>query len=207
MIIVSVLLFSACTRQVPEPVDNNNTIENEETTVPNTGNEDTEEQEDIENQNDATHENNPALKLAWEGKVDGLDFQIGSLGSEIVEAWGMPDQYDYFLGGLYLQYEEQEIVFFTNGYIIDDEVDYGEVVIIGIFGHDKEIYNVKIGMTFKEIEAILGEPTSRNTPDENSDNELHHGMWTITYKSEKYTLVFQGSEENGPVSGANLRGK
>ncbi len=149
-----------------------------------------------------THENNPLLELARQGKVDGIEFGIGDKAKDIVARWGEPDRKEYFLGGKYYKYDDKNIVFFTNeGSVGEDgnEIDNGDVVIIGISGENRDVYNVCLGMTIDEIIAVLGEPTVTCAPEENEDSELLSG-WTFEYDVGKYTVCFEADTENSPVN-------
>lgn len=205
-VIISVFIFSACESHVSEfegnkNVKNSNIQPSNETKVYNDNNMEEEVEEITEY---ITHENNPLLKLACEGKVDGIDFGIGSYSGEIVEKWGMPDRCDNYMGGAYLAYDDKDVTFLTNTPMYDGKMEYADVVWIVIWGDSREIYNVRIGMTFEEIEEVLGRPSSKETPYENEESELYGGKWTITYDTGKYLLEFVADEENGPVDVAYL---
>lgn len=146
-----------------------------------------------------TNQINPLLNLAYEGKVDGIEFGLGTNSSEIVEKWGMPDEYDYFAGGVYLAYVGKDVVFFTDGYMIANEINHGNVKWIWIGKDNREIYNIKIGMTFNEIIEVLGEPDFIRNPQENENSEFYYEKWTIIYNVGEYSLVFLTNEEEGPV--------
>ena len=216
-IIISVFIFSACKSDISESEDNksvvneNNNIQNDNETKANQINtlekEDNEEQYNSENSNNEmgktaeyiSHENNPLLKLAYEGKIDGIDFGIGSYSGDIVKKWGIPDRYDNFMGGLYLAYDDKDVVFSTNTFMDDGQITYADVIWIGFWGENREIFNVRIGMTFEEIEEVLGRSSSKETPYENQDSELYCENWTITYDIGCYLLKFITEEVDGPV--------
>ncbi|WP_352420693.1 hypothetical protein [Proteiniborus sp.] len=98
-------------------------------------------------------------------------------------------------------------MFFTNAENINDEIIHGQVKGIGIFEEDKEVFNVRIGMTFDEIKEILGEPTYINTLEQNEESELAYGTWTIVYDTGGYEVEFVSKTENGPIDTVYLWGK
>lgn len=128
LIMLSLLSITACDRNASNKEDNIKEVEKEVNTQPedkiepssdnNIGEdydkENSDEKEIIndednneENYNEEnedttliTHEDNPLLELASQGRIDGIDFAIDSPTNEIIEEWGLPEIYDYFLGGL-----------------------------------------------------------------------------------------------------------
>ncbi|WIV12753.1 DUF4309 domain-containing protein [Proteiniborus sp. MB09-C3] len=224
-IVLGLLTITACDRNAYKKDDNKKEVENEI----NKQNEDEAkssnddkidgdhegknpdaDEDDNETSGDVTlitHENNPLLELALQGKVDGIDFGIGASTDKIIEEWGLPDEYDYFLGGLYFRYDDKNILFLTDAEKDDEEIIHGEVKCIGIFEENKEVFNVKIGMTFDEIISILGEPTYVNTFEQNEESELLAGSWTIVYDTGEYEIVFASNAEKGPVDVVYFWGK
>ncbi|WP_202710988.1 hypothetical protein [Sporosalibacterium faouarense] len=97
----------------------------------------------------------------------------------------MPNRYDNFMGELYLAYDDKGVVFSTNTVLYGSEIQYADVIWIGIYGDNKEICNVKLGMTSKEIKSVLGEPSYQNNPYENEAMELYDGEWTIEYEANR----------------------
>jgi len=155
-----------------------------------------------------THEDNPLFELARQGKVDGIEFKINTSTDEVIEKWGLPDVYDYFMGGLFLSYEDKNVLFFTDaGLDNDGEIIHGNIKGIGVFEENKEVFNVKIGMTFDEIIEVLGEPTYMSTLEQNEDSELLAGNWTIMYDVGEYDVEFVSKTENGPIDTVYLWGK
>jgi len=229
LIIVSVLLnllvITACDSKVFLKENNKNTEANEviirhEDDVQSSNDEKNEKDHDDKNlskDNDnngekedikiITHENNPLLELASQGRINNIQFVIGSPTDKIIEEWGLPDEYDYFLGGLYFIYDNGNIIFFTGAESINGEILHDEVKVIGIFEENKEIFNVRIGMSIDEIIEVLGNPTHVNTPEQNEESELLHGDWIIVYDTGKHEVIFASNTEKGPVYVAYLRGK
>lgn len=105
---------------------------------------------------------NEYLKLAYEGKMDGIEFGIGDNTEEVVKKWGEPLEIDYFAGGLYLKYDN--IVFFTNGYTDEGKIHHGEIQNMILF-NNKDTYGIKSGMDIYAIEKILGQPNFREIYD------------------------------------------
>lgn len=223
--ILGLLAITACNRNVYKNEDNEKAIENEITTQHEDevqSNDDNKVEEDYDEQNldtdegDSeaskdvtliTHEKNPLLESARQGKIDGIDFGIGSSTDKVIEKWGLPDEYDYFLGGLYFRYDDKKVLFFTSAEKDNEEIIHGEIMCIGVFEENKEIFNVKIGMTFDEIIAVLGEPTYENTLEQNEESELLAGTWTIVYDTGKCKIEFVSSTERGPVDSVYLWGE
>lgn len=141
----------------------------------------------------------PLLELANEGKIDGIEFGIGTSTEKLIEEWGLPDEYDYFLGGLYFSYPDKDVIFFTGASKINEEIIHDEVKAIAVKGDNKPVYNVKIGMTFEEIISVLGEPSRITSIEENEISELFYGDWTIEYDLEDYRVVFASKTEDGPT--------
>ncbi|SCG82765.1 hypothetical protein DW1_1192 [Proteiniborus sp. DW1] len=223
-LILSILALTACNNNVSKNTDSLDTakseviqhednIEPSNKDIPET---DPAEGENINNEDDNeavddielnTHEDNPLLELARQGKVDGIEFNINTSTDEVIEKWGLPDVYDYFMGGLYFSYDDRNIIFFTDAVLSNDEIMPGNIKCIGVLEENKELYNVRVGMTFEEIIAILGEPTYLNTAEQNEESELLSGNWTIVYDVGEYDIEFVSSTENGPVDIVYLWGK
>lgn len=224
-IILNLLTMTACSRNVSKDDENDKTAQNEtikqNENIDQPSNDDSIEEEPVEDDLDTdednyeadedvnliTHEDNPLLELARKGRIDSIEFGIGSSTEEIIEEWGLPDDYDYFMGGLYFKYDDKNVLFFTSAAKENDEIIHGEVKCMGSFEENKEVFNVKIGMTFDEIIAILGEPTYIGTPEEHEDSELLYGTWAIVYDTEEYEIDFVTRIENGPVDTVYLWGK
>ncbi len=223
-LILSILALTACNSNVPKKGDSVDAVDNEviqqEDNIESSDNNETEtdpveeafdtdegDGEPMEDIDIITHEDNPLLELARQGKVDGIEFRVNSSTDEIIEAWGLPDEYDYFMGGLYFRYDDRDVLFFTDAEINGDEIVPGNIKCIGIFEENKELFNVKIGMTFKEIVAVLGEPTYIYTLEQNEESELLAGSWTIIYDVGDYEIEFVSKTENGPVDTVYFWGK
>jgi len=223
-LILSTLALSACSKNVSNNEDipatvENEVIQNEDNLEP--SNEDiididpAESEFDNDEENDEvaeeidlnTHEDNPLLDLARQGKVDGIEFKINDSTDEVIEKWGIPDVYDYFMGGVFFNYEDKNVLFLTDAELNGDEIIAGRIKCIGIFEENKEIYNVRIGMTFEEVIAILGEPTYMNTLEQNEGSELLAGSWSMVYDVGEYDIEFVSSIEKGPVDVVYLWGK
>lgn len=150
---------------------------------------DKDDSNDVSNQNDTKKQ---LLKSAYEGKIDGVEFGIGDIGTDIIKKLGEPDQEDYILGGLYLQYGE--ITFLTNGF---DES--GEVVSMLFSDETTEVFGIKLGMTVKEIEEVLGVPDRTLSSKDNEESELYQGNWATVYDLEQYNLVFIHESQDSPT--------
>lgn len=228
-IILSLIILTACSKEslLDNKVEENQTeehTENEtvETNEDESSNNDTDEEsideevlnidevENFEENEDIiliTHENNPFLELATQGRIDNIEFGIGSQTDKIVEEWGQPDENDYFLGGLFFKYDNENVVFFTDAYSDNGETIHGQVKCIGFYDMNQEIYGVKLGMTFDEIISVLGKPTYVSTSEQNEESELLYGSWSITYDTGDHTVDFVSYTEEGPVETVYLWGK
>lgn len=223
MIILSIILLAACKSKPVEADKNpevNNPIENATTPEKDDAadkeidkdnhseagkDEEAEEEKEEEDEKLVTHENNPLLKDALAGKLDTVEFPIGTATEEITNAWGIDNNYDYFMGGLYFIYEEKGVVFFTSAYDVGDEIQHGEVVAIEVFGDGAKAFGIEIGKTFNEIRAKLGESTYLLTPEENEANEFFHGSWVLRYQVGNYNISFVAEEETGIISRIHFR--
>ncbi|WP_202709004.1 DUF4309 domain-containing protein [Sporosalibacterium faouarense] len=227
-ILICIIILTACQRHVTKyktngsvenkgldtqfdnelEIENQNNSEEEKNKTRNYG----DEEQEIENGSKNTyevekplnHEDNPLFKQVKEGKLEGIEFGIGTYSRDIVEKWGMPDRYDNFMGGLYLAYDDKGVVFSTYTSLNDGKIEYADVMWIGIYGDDKEICNVKLGMNFKEIISVLGEPSYQRNSTQNEAMELYDGECTIEYETDKYILVFVANKVDEPVSVAYL---
>lgn len=223
-LILSILALTGCSNNVSKNEDILDTVENEVTqhedniepinediieTDPAESELDNDEdyKEAVEDIDLNTHEDNPLLELARQGKVDGIEFKINTSTDEVIEKWGLPDDYDYFMGGLYFSYEDENILFFTDAELNNEEIIPGNIKCIGVLEENKEIFNVRIGMTFEEIIAVLGEPTYMNTLEQNEGSELLAGSCTIVYDVGEYDIEFVSNTEKGSVDIVYLWGK
>lgn len=202
LLIISILLIGIIAGCTPKDKDSSQEENNDGNII---GEEINETDDHLDNDEDIVEDDNlelvinhnEYLSLAYEGKMDGIEFGVGDKGKDVIEQWGDPLDIDYFLGGLYMMYED--VTFFTNGYRKgDDTYDYGEVVII-YYGGENTTYNVKVGMVFEEIEEKLGEPSHISMFDENEYSELHGENWVAVYKTGEYFVSFQFPNENMPI--------
>lgn len=144
------------------------------------------------------------LKQAYEGKMDGVEFGIGDNGNDIVEKWGEPVREGYFLGGLYMSYED--IVFLTDGCMDENKMyEYGNIVAICNVG-DNKVFEVKNGMTLEEIKEVLGEPDyiyEYKSGDE--EDELYGDSWLAIYNTGDYNVIFEFENDKCPINAIHLR--
>ena len=197
LIMISVLAsFSACknTETSNEPQGNDTNIEetnknDQDIDKDSLNNTDKDNSNEVSNQDDTKKQ---LLKSAYEGKIDGVEFGIGDIGTDIIKKLGEPDQEDYILGGLYLQYGE--ITFLTNGF---DES--GEVVSILFSDGTTEVFGINLGMTVKEIEEVLGMPDRTLSLKDNEENELYEGNCATVYDLGKYKLAFIHEGQDTPT--------
>lgn len=181
-------------------IESINSVGNEvEDNISDTQDDNLESEEMVEDKENSINSPSLQLELAKEGRVNDLDFGIFSSIDEIIEIWGIPDRHDYYMGGYYLSYDEEKIFFNTNGYYEDGEFINGEVFLIGIYEANREIYGVRIGMTFDEIKAILIESSHIASPTDNMESELYGDNWTLSYNAGSNIVIFVADEENGPT--------
>ncbi len=138
---------------------------------------------------DEEEENNPALELLYSGKMEGVEFGIGTNSNKIMEQWGEPDYKENFMGGLLLSYDD--VYFFTDGYILDDSITDGEVTGIYYTG-DETVYGVHIGMPLEQVEEILGDPNNTYTShysELRADNNI-----ILNYMAGEYKVDFESDE-------------
>ena len=141
---------------------------------------------------------------AFQGKIEGLEFGIGDSTEEIITLWGMPDKYDYYLGGLYLKYTDRNVIYFTSAVFKEGQIDHGNVVTIAVFGQEKSYFGVKIGNKFKDMEEVLGKPSSIVSDQEHEDSELFRDSWVAYYDAGDYEIAFRSSHEDGPIQDVYL---
>ncbi|WP_242975254.1 DUF4309 domain-containing protein [Anaerovirgula multivorans] len=174
--------------------DNGNEILNQELK-----NRDINEENGISSQKkDEEEKYNPALELLYTGKMDGIEFGIGTNSTEIIEKWGEPDYKDNYMGGLLLSYDKT--YFLTDGIIIDDSISYGTVGGIYYTG-EATIYGIHIGMLLREVEEILGKPNHTYISD-NSELYFDNNL-IVKYKAGAHTVIFEienGSETVQSIS-------
>ncbi len=129
----------------------------------------------------------PALELLYEGKINGVEFGIGTKSDKIITQWGEPEEYnDSFMGGILLKYGD------TYFFVSDNQVT-------GIYyTGNNEIYGVQIGMDQEQVEEILGTPSDLYT---SLYSELYPDEPLILkYKAGKYIVNFEINTENKKVS-------
>ncbi len=129
----------------------------------------------------------PALELLYEGKMNDIEFGIGTKYDKIITQWGEPEEYtDSFMGGELLKYGDT--YFFVN----DNHVT-------GIYyTGSNEIYGVQIGMDLEQVVEILGSP---NALYDSPYSELYpNEPLILEYKADKYIVNFEINTENKKVN-------
>ncbi|WP_312653466.1 DUF4309 domain-containing protein [Aminipila sp.] len=129
----------------------------------------------------------PALELLYEGKMNGVEFGIGTKYDKIITQWGEPEEYtDSFMGAILIKYGDT--YFFVN----DNQVT-------GIYyTGSNEIYGVEIGMDLEQVVEILG---SQNDLYDSPYSELYPDEPLILeYKAGKYIVNFEINTENKKVN-------
>lgn len=134
------------------------------------------------------------------GFVEGFEFGIGDYTGDVIREWGEPEHMEYWAGGLYLSYPQ--VVLFTDARLDnEDQVVDGAVKEMG-FRPGTELFGAKVGQSFAEIEAVLGNGYTKRSPEDNKNNEFYGDMWSIEYDLGSYLLVFSGEQEEGPTDSA-----
>lgn len=134
------------------------------------------------------------------GEMPGVQPGLGSETSEVVAALGQPGDVGYFAGGLYLGYDS--IVYFSDGGLTEEgDMIHGKVVMLGFPGQS-DVFGVKVGMAFGEIEAALGPADMITSPAENVNDEFIAEDWAMQYVYGSYRLVFVAAAEGGPTNAA-----
>ncbi|WP_312095187.1 DUF4309 domain-containing protein [Aminipila sp.] len=132
----------------------------------------------------------PELELLYEGKMDQIEFGIGSNYNDIIGQWGNPDENVDFMGAILLVYNG--IYFFIN----DNQV-------VGIYYNgEKIIYGTQIGMSDKQLEETLGKP---------NDTYISHysELYTddnliLNYKADKYMVNFEINPESKKIESISI---
>jgi len=142
-----------------------------------------------------SHDDNPLLELAKQGRINGLDLGIGDSKAKMLELMG---PYDGTSGIQVLDsfsYNDENLLFLTTSETTDED---SIIRMIIVTGPGLEPYNVKVGMTFDEIIAVLGEPSYMKTGMNNSLSEFA-ADWTIVYLVGEYMVTFEAKSRYGPT--------
>ncbi len=91
----------------------------------------------------------PLFEPLQYGKINDIEFGIGSTKDEILSKWGEPQEsYDGFIGGELIKYDD--INFFIS-----------EGKVTGVqYNGNAEAYGIKKGMDVEQVKEILGKPSS-----------------------------------------------
>ena len=116
----------------------------------------------------------------------GTPFQIGDSLAEIMSYYGDPSYDAYYTGGRLVVFNDED------GYFYEEETETVNGFMIG--NPDIEIFGTYIGMTPKEINAILLEPAVSYFDDTEGQDFVN------TYYHENYSISFSSAEENGPTT-------
>lgn len=142
-----------------------------------------------------TNINKLRLKIG-EGKIDGLEFNLGDKKSSILSKWGNPKETEFISGGEYLYYDLTKVFYVIN--------PANQSVVAISFGlkDNTSIFGAKIGMTQSEIESILGKPSFENPPSPGDECVAVSTKWTFGYTVGHYNLTFYLDDKNGPTKTA-----
>ena len=142
---------------------------------------------------------NQSIEMFYKAFVSTVEFDIGTNGSKIIDKWGEPNQKANFVGGLLLSY--QDTYFFTDGILSNRGITYGDVIGIYYTG-DEALYGIHTGMSFEQIEAILGKPndqyTSQNSEIYNENNLI------LIYRTDNYKVEFELGGESKTVQSISI---
>lgn len=129
--------------------------------------------------------NNEIFKSASQGKINGIEFGIGTRFEEIIKTWGEPEEKGNYEGSNYLIYDD--ITFMAD--------ENSEVVSRIAISGEREVYGVKIGMKPSEIKKILGEPKYESIYE---DTDIQQR--SIVYENGEYRVMFCSDDIDTPVN-------
>lgn len=132
----------------------------------------------------------PSLELLYQGKMDGINFALGTDSNTIITQWGVPNQNVEFMGSILLAYND--IYFFTY-----------KNKIVGIYYNGKEtVYGVKIGSSLDKVADLLGKPNNTFT---SQYNELYvDDNLILVYKAGEYSVNFEIDPKSETVSSISI---
>jgi len=123
---------------------------------------------------------------------DPVLLHLGWTKEEIMEKYGTPDNiYPHYLGGEEFYYENKAVIFVFTG-------DEGVVNNLYLYPRT-EILGIRVGMTFDEIEAILGKPRFRGFDDFSGGYMLTYFLGDQTESLGELELWITAESENSPT--------
>lgn len=139
---------------------------------------------------DQKADQNPLDSLA-DGKIEGMEFGIGSKCQDMLAKLGDPQDKGTTDGGFFYVYDT--VTYFT------DSINENEGSISSVAVRDsRDICGVKIGMKPSEIEKVLGKPYEQNGGNGQD--------WVVTYEvKEGLYLTFFSNDKDSPTIAALLK--
>ncbi len=122
---------------------------------------------------------------------------LGWVKDELTTKHGSPDsKKEHYLGGHELYYEDMNATFVFFG---------DEGVVNNIYLHPgAEFMGTKVGMTFDEIENILGEPVNRGFDEHAREYTMYYSLGDSTEYGGELEVWISTEEEDGPTDQFSL---
>jgi len=123
---------------------------------------------------------------------------------EILASNGYPDTADTYQGSLYWFFSENDITFFFDVYYYDKDLPLSIVEnarVLGIASRKlgAECYGAKIGMTFSEIEFVMGHKGKKYEDHESDNVILHYHMLIFKEDINDIELRFYAEDDKSPT--------
>ncbi|MGM0896684.1 MAG: hypothetical protein ACQEV0_02235 [Bacillota bacterium] len=145
--------------------------------------EETESEEGTESEAAAMGEEQEQAVPADQGGIT-MPLPLGTPLADLIEHYGQPTYDDFFLGSRLVVFNKED------GYFLDDQD-----VAIGFFvaNPDVSVFDTRIGMTFEEIDEILG------TKGELGYDRAETQYYIYVQYVENYKITYSAETEDGPV--------
>ncbi|WP_271853153.1 hypothetical protein [Planococcus maritimus] len=144
--------------------------------------EDQEEEEEAEAETAATGEDEQAVPADQMGIT--MPLPLGTPLADLIEHYGQPTYDDFFLGSRLVVFNKED------GYFLDDQ-NVAKGFYIG--NPDISVFDTRIGMTFGEIDEILG------AKGEVGYDESETQYYLNIHYVENYKITYSAETEDGPV--------
>ncbi|QMT17428.1 hypothetical protein H1Q58_16000 [Planococcus maritimus] len=144
--------------------------------------EEDQEKEEAEAETAATGEDEQVVPADQMGI--SMPLPLGTPLADLIEHYGQPTYDDYFLGSRLVVFNEED------GYFLDDQ-NVAKGFYIG--NADISVFDTRIGMTFGEIDEILG------AKGEVGYDESETQYYLNIHYVENYKITYSAETEDGPV--------
>ncbi|WP_208597163.1 hypothetical protein [Planococcus maritimus] len=141
-----------------------------------------EEEEEAEAETAATGEDEQAVPADQMGIT--MPLRLGTPLADLIEHYGQPTYDDFFLGSRLVVFNKED------GYFLDDQ-NVAKGFYIG--NPDISVFDTRIGMTFGEIDEILG------AKGEVGYDESETQYYLNIHYVENYKITYSAETEDGPV--------